>query len=68
MKCENCGYPGIEYEVSRKDLWKGRSEYSKRGGSKPRTDFRVKACPKCGHKPKEVRGFEMETISEAEEE
>jgi len=48
MKCKHCGYPGREYLISRKELWKGKSEYSKRGMAKPRTDFRKKPCPRCG--------------------
>lgn len=60
MKCEKCGYPRVSFVVSRKKLWKGRAEYASRESSEPRTDFRVKPCPKCGHVPKEVKHLEVE--------
>ena len=45
MKCPKCKNPRIAYNVSRKRLWKGRSEYGTK--QEPRVDFSAK-CNKCG--------------------
>jgi len=45
--CPNCGDKHLKYEVSRKDNWKGRTDYSTRQSLKPRENFKAK-CKKCG--------------------
>ena len=66
MKCPKCGYPRAKYTDSRKQLWKGRTNYSDRSSSKPRTNFEIQ-CPKCGYKG-EYKNYLETTIKVQKEE
>jgi len=65
MKCPKCGYPRAKYTDSRRQLWKGRMNFSDRSSSKPRTNFEIH-CPKCGFKG-EYRSYLEKIIPTPEE-